>query len=66
MCHRPPEVCVDRGAIAARTACDLLGRSDYVKEIFVDAGAPRQLIRRNHYSLRFIPLPMAFNDEVGL
>jgi len=35
----------------------------YVKEIFVDAGAPRQLIRRNHYSLRFIPLPMAFNDE---
>jgi len=30
----------------------------------VDAGAPRALIRRNHYSIRFNPLPMAFNDEV--
>ena len=38
--------------------------ADYVKEIFVDAGAPRELIRRHHYSIRFIPLPMAFNDEV--
>ena len=38
--------------------------ADYVKEIFVDAGAPRELIRRHHYSIRFIPLPMAFNDQV--
>ena len=30
----------------------------------MDAGAPRALIRRNHYSIRFNPLPMAFNDEV--
>ena len=35
----------------------------YVKEIFVDAGAPRALIRRNHYSIQFVPLPMAFNDQ---
>ena len=32
----------------------------------MDAGAPRQLIRRHHYSIRFIPLPMAFNDQVGV
>mmetsp|Transcript_15146 Transcript_15146/g.37961 ORF Transcript_15146/g.37961 Transcript_15146/m.37961 type:complete len:258 (+) Transcript_15146:215-988(+) len=35
----------------------------YVSSIFIDSGAPIQQLRRHHYAVEFVPLPVHFGDQ---
>eukprot|EP00285_Hemiselmis_virescens_P019475 CAMPEP_0173405064 /NCGR_PEP_ID=MMETSP1356-20130122/60913_1 /TAXON_ID=77927 ORGANISM="Hemiselmis virescens, Strain PCC157" /NCGR_SAMPLE_ID=MMETSP1356 /ASSEMBLY_ACC=CAM_ASM_000847 /LENGTH=247 /DNA_ID=CAMNT_0014365829 /DNA_START=130 /DNA_END=869 /DNA_ORIENTATION=- len=35
----------------------------YVDSIFIDSGAPVQQLRRHHYAVQFVPLPVHFGDQ---
>lgn len=37
--------------------------SGYVPQVFVDAGAPRQMIQRHHYAVQFIPFNAMYHDN---
>ena len=35
----------------------------YVDQIFIDGGAPVQMLRQHHYHVQFVPLPVHFGDQ---